>query len=115
MLNEIRRTRGIAMGTPLVDKDLAAEATRARPLQHHTNPPVSTARTNIPLQARSISSSRRVLISTVSPAYSIRIHHKRSRHQTNTEVPARLMVRARNRFLEQAVAMLKTTTARRSA
>lgn len=102
------------MGTPPADKDLAAEATRARPLQHRTNPPASTAQTNIPLQVLPyISSSRRLLIPTMSPTYSTRTHHKRSRRQINTEVQAHLMVKARNSFLEQA--LLKTTTARRSA
>ncbi len=115
VLNDTRRTRETAMVTHPADMDLAAEATQARPLQHHTNPPASTAQTNLPLQAYSISCSHRLLIPTVSLAYSIWARSNRCRLQTNTEVQACHMVRAHKRTLEQAIAMLLTTTHRREA
>lgn len=111
-LNDTRRTREIATVTPPVDRDLAAEATQARPLRHPTSL-ASMAQVNLPLQAYNI--SRKQLTPTVPLAYSIRAHRQRCKRQVNTEVQARLMVRARKRIPEQVIAMLKITTHPRSA
>lgn len=113
MLSDTRRTREIATATRPADRDLAVEATQARPLQHHTNPLASIAQVNLSLQAYNI--SRKHPTPTVPLTYSTRAHRQRSRRLINTEVQARLMVRARKRFLEQVIAMLKITTRPRSA